>query len=65
MYIFNLHWDKVDNYRIDKYLMFLRHQLQEALLFVKKHEYKHVEWFNKLIGKLFVDENFASKGIPL
>ena len=25
IYICNLHWDKVDNYRIDKYLMFLRH----------------------------------------
>jgi hypothetical protein len=24
LYIFNLHWDKVDNYRIDKYLMILR-----------------------------------------
>ena len=24
MYIFNLNWDKLDNYRIDKYLMFLR-----------------------------------------
>ena len=24
IHIFNLHWDKVDNYRIDKYLMFLR-----------------------------------------
>ena len=23
-YIANLHWDKVDNYRIDKFLMFLR-----------------------------------------
>jgi len=24
LYIFNSHWDKVDNFRIDKYLMFLR-----------------------------------------
>ena len=24
VYIFNLNWDKIDNYRIDKYLMFLR-----------------------------------------
>lgn len=24
LHIFNLHWDKVDNFRIDKYLMFLR-----------------------------------------
>ena len=27
LYIFNIHWDKVDNFRIDKYLMFLRFQL--------------------------------------
>ena len=26
LHIFNLHWDKVDNFRIDKYLMFLRFQ---------------------------------------
>lgn len=24
LYIFNYNWDKIDNYRIDKYLMFLR-----------------------------------------
>lgn len=24
LYIFNLHWNKVDNFRIDKFLMFLR-----------------------------------------
>ena len=24
IYVFNLHWDKVDNYRIDKFLMILR-----------------------------------------
>lgn len=31
LYIFNSHWDKVDNYRIDKYLMFLRFMFREAL----------------------------------
>jgi len=24
LYIFNKHWDKVDNFRIDKYLMLVR-----------------------------------------
>jgi ribosomal RNA-processing protein 1 len=24
LYIFNSHWDRVDNFRIDKYLMFIR-----------------------------------------
>lgn len=35
LYISNLHWDKVDNYRIDKYLMFLRMQLHEVLKCLK------------------------------
>lgn len=50
LYIFNLHWDKVDNYRIDKYLMFIRFQLHEVLHFLKKHEYdreKVLNWFNQ------------------
>ncbi len=36
-YIFNMHWDKVDNYRIDKYLLFLRFQINEVLSFLKKN----------------------------
>ena len=27
LYIFNSHWDKIDNFRIDKFLMFLRFML--------------------------------------
>lgn len=41
MYIFNMHWDKVDNYRIDKYLMFLRFQILEVLKMLKKRDYEH------------------------
>ena len=68
MYIVNLHWDKVDNYRIDKYLMFLRYQLHEVLLFLKKNNYDDEtvqDWFNEQISSLFINENEVSKGIPL
>lgn len=67
-YIFNLHWDKVDNYRIDKYLMFVRYQLNELLRLLKKHSYDSesvLDWFGAHLKRLFLDENFVSKGIPL
>ena len=31
IYTFNIHWDKVDNYRIDKFLMLLRFQFNHVL----------------------------------
>jgi ribosomal RNA-processing protein 1 len=69
MYIFNLHWDKVDNYRIDKYLMFLRFQLNEALKMVKENAYDKeivLNWFSNQLKKvLYLEENTTSKGIPL
>ncbi len=40
VYIFNMHWDKVDNYRIDKYLLFLRLQFNAILAFLKNHHYE-------------------------
>ena len=49
LYISNLHWDKVDNYRIDKYLMFLRYQLNEVLQFLKAHEYNDENVSNSLL----------------
>lgn len=61
LYISNLHWDKVDNYRIDKYLMFLRYQLNEVLQFLKVHEYDdekvstmHLYLITFLIGYVLV-----------
>lgn len=35
LYIFNKHWNIVDNFRIDKYLMFLRHQFNALFEFLK------------------------------
>ena len=40
IYIFNLHWDKVDNFRIDKYLAFLRSMFNEALTFLKQRNFE-------------------------
>ena len=53
LYIFNKHWDKIDNFRIDKYLMFLRHMFNETLAFLKSVAYSadELEWFyNKIVN---------------
>ncbi len=68
LYIANLHWDKVDNFRIDKFLMFLRFMLHEILQFLKQNNYDQdqvMSWFNSQVKRLFLEENTVSKGIPL
>lgn len=58
----------MDNYRIDKYLMFIRFQLNEVLQFLKKHNYCRetvLNWFNEQVKSLFLRDNEMSKGIPL
>nr|AAF25621.1 unknown protein [Sterkiella nova] len=52
LYIFNMHWDKVDNFRIDKYLMFIRLHIYELLVFLKKRDY------TTEVGNLKVLRNF-------
>ena len=37
LFIFNMHWDKVDNFRIDKFLMFLRFQFNQLLRFLQQN----------------------------
>ena len=39
LYIFNKHWDKVDNFRIDKYLMLVRNIFSAAFSILKKTGY--------------------------
>mmetsp|Transcript_29886 Transcript_29886/g.29052 ORF Transcript_29886/g.29052 Transcript_29886/m.29052 type:complete len:115 (+) Transcript_29886:92-436(+) len=48
IYIFNIHWDKVDNYRIDKYLMLLRFAFNAVIKFLKESGYssENLEWFS-------------------
>jgi hypothetical protein len=73
IYIFNMHWDKVDNFRIDKYLMFLRFQFNELMKFLKQNQYLKNEnlmkWYQNLLTDLVAPALAASditcQGIPL
>lgn len=51
MYIFNKHWDKVDNFRIDKYLMLIRYIFNSANAIFKATNYlqSDLEWFSALL----------------
>ena len=57
LYIFNKHWNKVDNFRIDKFLMFLRFQLSSAMSLLKEHNYSPdlVNWFTSVISRTIAD----------
>jgi ribosomal RNA-processing protein 1 len=71
IYVFNLHWDKVDNYRIDKYLMMLRIQLRVLLTFLKDKNYSkpQIKWFSEQMRSAFINAEMVSgpvsRGIPL
>ena len=45
--IHKAHWDKVDNYRIDKYLMFVRFHFNQLIQFLKENQYEKgvVTWY--------------------
>jgi len=65
-----LHWDKVDNFRIDKFLMFLRFQFNQVLAFMKQSNYEPelMKWYQKLIKTLFLNSQKSANtatGIPL
>ena len=62
MYIFNKHWDKVDNFRIDKYLMIVR----SIFTVLKTTGYKKavLEWLEKLLLSLLQD-NTTAQGLLL
>ena len=57
LYILNKHWDKVDNFRIDKFLALLRHLFAQALLFLKETAYEDetMAWLQEQLNKLFGD----------
>ena len=46
LYILNKHWDKVDNFRIDKFLALLRHMFSQAMSYIKSTGYstESVTW---------------------
>ena len=66
LYILNKHWDKVDNFRIDKFLALLRHMFSQVLGFIKSTGYAQsdLEWLQGVMQKLFLD-NLSAQGICL
>lgn len=66
MYILNKHWDKVDNFRIDKFLALLRNMFSQVLAFLKETNYdqSHIDWLTGMLEKLFLD-NLSAVGICL
>ena len=66
LYILNKHWDKVDNFRIDKFLALLRHMFSQCMTFLKENDYSQdlVEWFQALLNKVFND-SISAQGISL
>ena len=58
-FIFNMHWNKVDNYRIDKYLSFLRFMFGQVLLFLKENQYTQnkelMSWYQTMLTQILLD----------
>jgi hypothetical protein len=70
LYIFNAHWNKVDNFRIDKYLMFLRFMFNQLLRFIKEtnNDLELTQWYQKIILDVFLDSQkhaMTASGIAL
>lgn len=57
LYIFNSHWNKVDNFRIDKYLMFLRFMFNQLLRLLKEtnNDSELTLWYQKIILDVFLN----------
>ena len=72
-FIFNMHWNKVDNYRIDKYLSFLRFMFGQSLQFLKDNQYSKnkelITWYQDMLLKILLDSQdtaiTTAQGIPL
>lgn len=66
LYILNKHWDKIDNFRIDKFLALLRHMFAQVLGYLKSTGYEHgpVQWLQGLLQKLFMDQ-LSAQGVAL
>jgi hypothetical protein len=71
LFIFNMHWDKVDNFRIDKFLMFLRFQFNQLLRLLQENQNEPglIEWYQSMMLKLFANSQQGgadtATGIPL
>jgi len=64
MYIFDKHWDKVDNFRIDKYLMLVRNMMSQSFTVLKDSDYQEITWFADFLQK-FIKEPLRAQGLIL
>lgn len=67
LYILNKMWDKIDNFRIDKFLGLLRHLFSQALLLIKENDYapEMTSWMSNLLSKRILLDDLAAQGIAL
>ena len=69
LYIFNLRWDKVDNFRIDKFLMLLRMMFSQVLSYLKSASYDSgsIHWYEQTMVRLFSTQSMgdSASGIAL
>lgn len=69
LYIFNKHWNKIDNFRLDKFLVFVRMQVNELLVFLTSHTQYIESWYQDKLLKFFLavyeDGQTTKEGIPL
>lgn len=67
LYILNKMWDKIDNFRIDKFLGLLRHLFAQALLLIKENQYatELTSWMNEILLNRILLDDLAAQGIAL
>jgi ribosomal RNA-processing protein 1 len=69
IYIFSKWWNKIDNFRLDKYLLFLRFMINECFKWMKAQKYDQnlTSWFCKSIDDILKagDTVNASAGVSL
>jgi hypothetical protein len=66
LFILSRHWHKVDNFRIDKYLMLVRFTINQCFEILKKTHYqaKDLSWFSDTLKSFLVDLDKA-EGLKL
>lgn len=66
LYIINKHWNRVDNFRIDKFLALIRFYFNALLEFLIKAP-KHIEWYQRIMFNYFLktEDNSTAVGIAL
>ena len=54
LYIFNKHWNKIDNFRLDKFLVLVRMQVSELLVFLTAHPEYIQSWYTEKMVAYFL-----------